>query len=68
MKRAVKSIAPEAGDKIQDYLDSFTKLLDAFQRNAVLVTEMTVLQIKFVTQTLEDKLDDIGKAIYYAIF
>lgn len=62
-ERAAKNLISQADNKIQSYMDAFQDLLGDIQGNATLLTEVNVLQIKFITLKLEDKLEDIGKII-----
>lgn len=57
----IKHTVSDADDKILRYQEIFAKLKFDFQDYATLQTQVTVLQIKFISLSMDNKLDDIGK-------
>lgn len=63
--RIVKNFAFDYDGTIQAYEEKFKNFKSEFQERGVLITEVTVLQTKFLVHQVLDNVENIGETIVF---
>lgn len=62
--RIVKNLTLDYDDTIKAYEDKFKEFKSDFKTHGVLITEVTVLQTKFLIQQVKKGVENIGEILY----